>query len=727
MEMDRRTFCIGPIAAAVLLYGPRSIVEGAEEEALLLQGRRSRNGNGSRKRSALRRRCDRGPFDIGHLNLQRLGFVDIPAFPTQFAEATDTLVRLLGRFFQLDQAKKGLTTEYTIDHHTASAFSFLFDDISSSAGVDAMNVLIQFLESHGAEALEKLSTKILWRSSGLFDATRQDGDGSNTAATLDLRIALAYQSLFGKAPSGSARATRNAVIRYLNTEEHPEIELLLAQSIGGPEGDAQEAIADSLTALSLDEPEQWSISWTNFGHVRGHAEPLLDTFASTLTDTDAANAQFWPTIAQYGLVFNLLVLQKARQTQITGLRSKFQDVWTSELEAAYAGGNLYCIDMSIFETVRPNIVKGVVRFTPATVTLLVQDPVSKTLLPAAIHVAGESGDHAQLYIPSDPAWLYALEAAKTSITVWGIWLGHVYHWHNVTASMQMTMRNNLSRSSDLYRLLRPQSDFLIPFDNVLFLIWPAIAPPTSISTSLQWLELGNEFARNRNYFDDDPRTALARFGIEQEDFTVDTPWDRYPIVQTLLDIWDATEEYITPVVDAIYPDDSSVRNDGALQAWMQCASNPDEGNIRGLPLMDSKQALCDVLMSLVYRITAHGTSRFDTINPALTFISNFPPCLQDTTIPEPSTRIDTQALLAFLPRTGTIGTFIRFLFIFAFTPPYTPFIPTGGLDADLFFPGGPDAPLNSALINYRQAVQGVIDKIDPEWKQHHQWPLNIET
>jgi len=40
---------------------------------------------------------------------------------------------------------------------------------------------------------------------------------------------------------------------------------------------------------------------------------------------------------------------------------------------------------------------------------------------------------------SPGAWLYALQAAKTSVTVYGIWLGHVYHWHLVTAAMQMTM------------------------------------------------------------------------------------------------------------------------------------------------------------------------------------------------------------------------------------------------------------------------------------------------
>ena len=40
---------------------------------------------------------------------------------------------------------------------------------------------------------------------------------------------------------------------------------------------------------------------------------------------------------------------------------------------------------------------------------------------------------------TDSAWIWALLAAKTAITVWGIWIGHVYHWHIVTAAMQMTM------------------------------------------------------------------------------------------------------------------------------------------------------------------------------------------------------------------------------------------------------------------------------------------------
>ena len=32
---------------------------------------------------------------------------------------------------------------------------------------------------------------------------------------------------------------------------------------------------------------------------------------------------------------------------------------------------------------------------------------------------------------------------RASVTVYGIWLGHVYHWHIVTAAMQMTLYNTL--------------------------------------------------------------------------------------------------------------------------------------------------------------------------------------------------------------------------------------------------------------------------------------------
>jgi hypothetical protein len=130
-----------------------------------------------------------------------------------------------------------------------------------------------------------------------------------------------------------------------------------------------------------------------------------------------------------------------------------------------------------------------------------------------------------------------------------------------------------------------------------------------------------------------------------------------------------------------------------------------------LPAMDSKDALKRVLHSLLYRITAHGFARlYRSANPALTFVANFPPCLQDATIPDPTASFDTQALLRFLPRTGTIGSMILFYFIFAFSTPYVPFVPLGGLETELFFD---EEVSNGALIELRLFIAGFIESFEP--------------
>src|SRR5947207_5063401 len=199
-----------------------------------------------------------------------------------------------------------------------------------------------------------------------------------------------------------------------------------------------------------------------------------------------------------------------------------------------------------------------------------------------------------------------------------------------------------------------------------------------------------------------------------------------------------------------HPDDSAVAHDKDLQAWMRASSDVNEGNVRGIPAMDSKMALKRVLTSLIYRVTAHGVARLNiSANPVLTFVANFPPCLQDTSLPNPDSEIDTKRLLEFLPKTGTIGTMTTFYFTFVFSKPYSSFIPLEGVEANLFFPDGVGDQRNQALIQYRQrlidfiksyttAQQEALARLEEQGNieirkrqtipgQIHQWPLSIET
>jgi hypothetical protein len=91
--------------------------------------------------------------------------------------------------------------------------------------------------------------------------------------------------------------------------------------------------------------------------------------------------------------------------------------------------------MSRFEALRAQQARGACRFTPSTVTLLTQDPGTKALTPTAVLVSGYQGQGGQRFTrgnATDGAWLYALQAAKASIAVFGVWLGHVCHCDLVT-------------------------------------------------------------------------------------------------------------------------------------------------------------------------------------------------------------------------------------------------------------------------------------------------------
>ena len=600
------------------------------------------------------------------LPLRELGLEYIPAVPVDIDGIVDTMFKLGVRAKQNEQALQGLSKTFTIGGSTARAYGFLF----------------------GGEA-----------------------------ADAKLVPAAAHEHLHGFLRSNPVETLPRLIAGKVKAQE----EELVQDAVGGD---------DDLTTLSIDDPKQWSMSWTTLPDVYTSGQPHLDEWAETVdvTQSNKATEAFFPTIARYGLAYNLILPKKVQSPEVGTWRDLFGTAWTPALDAAANAGLLYVIDLRIYETLQPQKVAGFPRFTPSTVTILSQDAATKALTPELIRVAGGSNDptiFSRQGSTTPSAWVYALQAAKVSVTVYGIWFGHVYHWHIVTAAMQMTMFDNLSANNPVRTLLEPQSSYLIPFDDVLLLLWSSVAPPTSIATGWQFLELMDLYAKARQFFDDDPTTTLEQLGLTASDFTVQEPWDQYPIVGHLLAIWQATGRFVNTYVDQAYLTDQDVQRDQQLQKWIAESGNEGGGNVRGLPAMDSKDALKRVLHSLVYRVTAHGTGRlYRVANPALTFVANFPPCLQDATIPDPTASFDTQALLRFLPKTGTIGSMLHFYFIFSFSTPYVPFVPIGGLETELFFD---DAVSNQALIELRRFIAGFIESFEPETPQIWQWPRNIET
>lgn len=141
------------------------------------------------------------------------------------------------------------------------------------------------------------------------------------------------------------------------------------------------------------------------------------------------------------------------------------------------------------------------------------------------------------------------------------------------------------------------------------------------------------------------------------------------------------------------------------------AASPGAGNVDGLgDGVQTRQALKNLLTSLVYRLTMHGCSRLHkSLSPVLMYAANYPVCLQREDIPSN----DDFRLLDYLPKTGTIGLMIRFYSIFIYSLPYVPMIPEAGIETDLYFSANAQDPRNRALVEFRKEVQALMQRWQP--------------
>ncbi len=648
-----------------------------------------------------------------------------PALPRPDGQAGleqifDTLNKLLARAQYLIQAKDGLSIEYTLNGITATAERFMLGTHEQVEQAAQLEVLITQIEAF-LRSIFNLPAHAS-RIDEVFAPIRLKMQAASTA------VATARTKAVGQA-SGVAHLIGDAWtgLIHLASEEQQRLAHLFGH---GGQGPALAAAAADYTKLSLESPEQFSMAWTTLQDGFRHGYPRIPEYVKAVTDPAEATRAFWPMIRSTALPYNLFVMRRLTAATVANYQINFGNAWLPQYNNLLSAGKLYGIDMTVFEGLDPQLDNGTARFTPSTMVLLEMDG-AKNVNPIAVYVADpQDVNTAKIYTQASPAWVYALMAAKTSLTVYGIWLGHVYTLHIVTAAMQMSTINVLPKTNIVYQLIAPQSNYTIPFDLVLMLGWPNLSPPTSISDSGKFLSLCNKFSATHDFFSTDPDSMLANMNLDPADFTdpaIDggKQWNLYPNVQVVKKVWAMVASYVGAVVDAGYASDAAVAADTDLANWIQYASTT--GNVAGLPAMKSKQALKDVVTSVLYRITFHGMGRLRSVGtPEPPFATNYPPCLQKTNIPDPTAPLLTNELLKYLPNTGTLGKLVSFYYIFAYNAPYVPVVPEKGPDAELFFDNAKFPAANQALIGFRKEIESFIKWLQPDWVQTGQWPRNIE-
>src|ERR1043166_968459 len=391
---------------------------------------------------------------IKRLPLQEIGLTNLVAIPylLTLSEPLHTILRLGLKQVEILPVQHALSNSYTINGITATGYEFMYGDRFAQAVSQAINAVRHALETDGERTIKSI---------------------------------------------------------YKPDSAPP-----------GPAGTSPPADRSPHT-VSLESPEQFAMAWPNYQGVYERALPYLPAFVSWLKDADEATKQFWPTIANFQFGNNLVVLEKVREPQVEKVKSLFGDTWTAEgMEALCKQGRLYALDMTVFECLSKPADNPNGRYTHSTYTLLRQDPGTKALEPIAIWVSGKNMDgRPRIYTKTKAtpgAWLYALQAVKVSMTVYAVFLRHVYLWHVIPAAMQMTMHNTMDPSHPIYQLLAPQSKYTIGYNEMMLLLWAA-TPASSIVSSLEFLRLSDEFAKGRGFFDDDPKVALEKLGIREQD------------------------------------------------------------------------------------------------------------------------------------------------------------------------------------------------------------------
>ena len=163
------------------------------------------------------------------------------------------------------------------------------------------------------DTLFKLAVRLKQREQPLQGLSKTFTIGGSTAR--------AYNFLFGPEAAVEKQLAAHESLRgALSRDPSALVRILVGALNQQPEEATPGGVrgGDDSTALALDDPKQWSMSWTTLPEVFTSALPHLDEWAATVdvTQPDKATDAFFPTIARYGLAFNLILPKKVRDHEV---------------------------------------------------------------------------------------------------------------------------------------------------------------------------------------------------------------------------------------------------------------------------------------------------------------------------------------------------------------------------------------------------------------------------
>src|SRR5437763_7451700 len=134
--------------------------------------------------------------------------------------------------------------------------------------------------------------------------TEPSKHGLSISYTINNQTASAHEFLFGS--SSFLTDPIKALVARLEKDSDSLQQTLLDAVSRTPNELIPTLDASSLTSLSLDKPEEFTLPWTTYESIYQRSLPLVPSFATSLQNADKATELFWPIIATFGLPYHLL-------------------------------------------------------------------------------------------------------------------------------------------------------------------------------------------------------------------------------------------------------------------------------------------------------------------------------------------------------------------------------------------------------------------------------------
>ncbi|MCB9663243.1 MAG: lipoxygenase [Alphaproteobacteria bacterium] len=290
------------------------------------------------------------------------------------------------------------------------------------------------------------------------------------------------------------------------------------------------------------------------------------------------------------------------------------------LEAARAEGRLYLADYGVLDGVVCGVTNGLQKYLAAPLALYAVDRSDGRLRSVCIQNGQDPTAYPRVTPADGWAWRMATQCVQVADANHHEGSAHLGRTHMVMEAVAVAMKRQLASTHPLTPLLTAHTETTLAINASAKT--SLIAPGGTVDTT---------FAAKIRVFGDIVRGAVQSWPLDRatprQDLEARGLLDVealpvHPYREDALPVWDALAAFLGEYVALYYTADTAVQADGELQAFVRDLAAPDAGRLPGVPEVQTRAQLAQLLTILVFTATAQHSAVNFTQYPYMGYVPN---------------------------------------------------------------------------------------------------------